>query len=518
MLYPGRNREMEEKSARGYQGVFEAIKNNLNFKEHDAHTKKMAILWVVYIILAIVCVAIPADTIYASPLTLLPIGVMFVYVVVSRDFIQGFVFGTLLAYLSYYKLSGAGAFVDDITATLADEDTMFTIMTFFICGGTIAALTDSGAAKSFGKWVASKVKSQKLSLIVTWLLTLGLSIDDYIDPLTVGTAMTPITDAQRIPREAPTFIGRSSSSAPGLFYPMGDWAYFIIMQMVALGLVNGEVSDAVKEYMKFVPYLFYPMLAMLLGLLFALGVVPKIGKMKDAYERVANGGPTVLGQLSEEDEEEIRAYEDKKDLNPINFFLPVAVLFASMLVTDFDGVRAGAIALSATGIIFIAQGIYSINEYVEVMITGFKDMLDLVILLVFGYMIGGVMEEMGFAQFITGVAGHVTIPALFPAIIFILFCCTEYLCTLNWTLFIIAMPILYQVAPAIGANLQLTIAAMISAGLFGSNTCPFSDGGIVVSKGFRMNLYDHGFSSMPYFIITAVLSAIAYVIAGFVLA
>ncbi|MBQ0079136.1 MAG: anion permease, partial [Eubacterium sp.] len=154
----------------------------------------------------------------------------------------------------------------------------------------------------------------------------------------------------------------------------------------------------------------------------------------------------------------------------------------------------------------------------EVMITGFKDMLDLVILLVFGYMIGGVMEEMGFAQFITGVAGHVTIPALFPAIIFILFCCTEYLCTLNWTLFIIAMPILYQVAPAIGANLQLTIAAMISAGLFGSNTCPFSDGGIVVSKGFRMNLYDHGFSSMPYFIITAVLSAIAYVIAGFALA
>lgn len=78
-------------------------------------------------------------------------------------------------------------------------------------------MTDSGAAKSFGKWVASKIKNEKVSLIVTWLLTLGLSIDDYIDPLTVGTAMTPITDAQRIPREMPAFISRSSSSAPGLF-------------------------------------------------------------------------------------------------------------------------------------------------------------------------------------------------------------------------------------------------------------------------------------------------------------
>lgn len=57
---------------------------------------------------------------------------------------------------------------------------------------------------------------------------------------------------------------------------------------------------------------------------------------------------------------------------------------------------------------------------------------------------------------------------------------------------------------------------MISAGLFGSNTCPFSDGGIVVSKGFRIDLYDHGFSGMPYFIICAVISVVAYVVAGFI--
>ncbi len=508
---------MEEKNNMEFQSIFSAIKENMNPKNFEKEKKHMMYLWIVYIVLAVVCLVIPSDTIYASALTLLPIVTMFIYVIISKDFVQGFVFGTLLAYLAYYKLGGAAIFVDDITNTLADHDTMFTILTFFVCGGTISALTDSGAAKSFGKWVASKIKNEKISLIVTWILTLVLSIDDYIDPLTVGTAMTPITDAQKIPREMPAFISRSSSSAPGLFYPMGDWAYFIIMQLVALGLVSGGTGAAVKEYMGFVPFLFYPMIAIALTLLLILGIVPKIGNMKKAYERVANGGPVVNNEnISKEDLEEVEEYENKKDLHPANFIIPVLSLFVTMFITDFDGVRAGAITLSVTGLFFISQGIYSIKEYVEVMMEGFKEMIDLVILLIFGYMIGGVMDAMGFAQFITGVAGHVTIPALFPAIIFVLFCITEYLCTLNWTLFIIAMPILYQVAPAIGANLPLTIGAMISAGLFGSNTCPFSDGGIVVSKGFRIDLYDHGFSGMPYFIICAVISVVAYVVAGFI--
>lgn len=508
---------MEEKGKIEYQGLFSAIKENLNPKRFSKNTKNMMYLWILYVVLVIICLLIPADRIYATALTLLPIVTMFIYVIVSKDFVQGFVFGTLLAYLAYYKISGAATFVDDITNTLADYDTMFTILTFFVCGGTISALTDSGAAKSFGKWVASKIKNEKVSLIVTWLLTLGLSIDDYIDPLTVGTAMTPITDAQRIPREMPAFISRSSSSAPGLFYPMGDWAYFIIMQLVALGLVSGGTGAAVKEYMGFVPFMFYPMIAIVMALLVILGIVPKIGNMKKAYERVANGGPVVCNSsLSQEDLEEVAEYENKKDLHPANFLIPVLSLFVTMFITDFDGVRAGAITLSVTGLLYISQGIYSIKEYVEVIMEGFKDMIDLVILLIFGYMIGRVMDAMGFGQFITGVAGHVTIPALFPAIIFVLFCITEYLCTLNWTLFVIAMPILYQVAPAIGANLPLTIGAMISAGLFGSNTCPFSDGGIVVSKGFRIDLYDHGFSGMPYFIICAIVSAVAYVVAGFI--
>ena len=511
-----KNEQKETTKKQGFPPVFKAMIHNMNPKNQE--NPKMFYLWIGLIIVTITMLVVPTKTIHASILTLIPIVMMFIYVIVSKDFVQGFIVGTLLAFLSCYKLKGAVMWVDSIIETLSDYDNMFTILTFFICGGTIAALQASGATKSFGKWVSGKIRNPKLSLFATWLLSGIMSIDDYVGGLTVGAAMSPINDSQKVPREMTAYTIRSTVSAPGLFYPMGDWAYFIIMQLVALKLVSGGVKEAVGVYMGWVPFLFYAMVAMALALLVILGVIPKVGNMKKAYERVENGGPACpTTNLSEDDLAELEEINAKPDIHPVNFIIPIIIMFSTMVITDFDGVRAGAISLSLTGVFFIAQGIFTLKEYVEVMLDGFKDMIDLTILLIFGYMLGDVMSELGFAEFIAGVARHVSIAGLFPAIVFILFCITEYLCTLNWTLYVIALPILYQVAPQVGANLTLTVAAMISAGLFGSNTCPFSDGGIVVAKGCKMDLYDHSFSSMPYFILAAVITAVLYLAAGMIM-
>ncbi len=68
-----------------------------------------------------------------------------------------------------------------------------------------------------------------------------------------------------------------------------------------------------------------------MAFLVIVGIVPKIGNMKKAYERVADGGPVVRNSsLSEEDLEEVEAYENKKDLHPANFIIPVLSLFVTM--------------------------------------------------------------------------------------------------------------------------------------------------------------------------------------------
>ncbi|HEX3026232.1 MAG TPA: Na+/H+ antiporter NhaC family protein [Clostridia bacterium] len=475
----------------------------------------MVWLWIYWIILSVAVYFIPANSIKGTALTLIPAVSMFIYVYVSRDFLQGFCFGTILLIEMMNKGRTPVVFINSMLGQLTDSDNMFMLLTFFTCGATISALHKSGSAKSFGVWMAKKIKNKKLNLIATFIMTALMSVDDYINSLTVGTAMTPINDEAGIPREMTSYVIRSSNSAPGLFYPFGDWAYFIILQLVSLKLAK-DLSHAVPLYMSFVPYLFYPMVVMLVSLLVIFGVIPKIGKMKDAYHRVETGGGVLSPNSKEDVDEEVEELLRQKDVNPINFAIPVLTLFAGMILTHFNGVQAGILTLVVTGLLYIPQGIFTLNEYVQVMMDGFKDMLDLSLLLVFGYMIGDSMSALGFSDFIVGVARHALIPQLLPVVVFLLFCCTEYLCTLNWTLYIIAMPILFKVCPAIGANLPLTIAALISAGLFGSNTCIFSDGGVVVSKGSRIDLYDHGFSSMPYMIIAGVASAVLYLGAGFV--
>ena len=54
-----------------------------------------------------------------------------------------------------------------------------------------------------------------------------------------------------------------------------------------------------KEYMGAIPFMFYPICAIVIALLLAYGFIPKIGELKRAYERVEAGG-SVLASAQKE--------------------------------------------------------------------------------------------------------------------------------------------------------------------------------------------------------------------------
>lgn len=510
---------------------------------HPAHVKnrKMYYLWIGWVIFHVILFLIPKEAVVNSGLILLPILGMFIYAMVSRDVFQGLAFGTFSMYLLYYKTKAPWGFVDAIGETLSDTENLNTMLAFLFCGVTIVALEESGATKCFGNYIAAKMKnSRKKGLLMTGIFSGALSVDDYLGALTVGTAMRPITDALKIPREATAFMIRSCCSSISMLYAMGDWGYFVILQLVALKLVD-STKEAASTYTTYIPFLFYPFVSIIIAVLFALGIVPKVGKMKEAWLRVEKTGE--LGGSAPEALEDEDDLEDNKDLTADgkaemqdgddneenqgdiskenvgiwNFILPIVITFIAMIVTDFDGLRAGALVTAGIGILYVAQGIFTLEKYFEVIIAGFQDMIDMVMILLFGYMMGDIMAEMQFGEYITEIAGNIGNPGLFPVMVFVLFCISEYLCSLNWSLYVIALPILFQVAPAIGANLTLTVAALLSAGLFGSNACFFSDGGIIVAKGCRLKPFEHGFSCLPYYIAAAVISAMLYLIVGLVM-
>lgn len=159
------------------------------------------------------------------------------------------------------------------------------------------------------------------------------------------------------------------------------------------------------------------------------------------------------------------------------------MIVAALIATGLNCYLAFGIAAVFTGVLYVLQGLMTVKDYVQCTVDGFIDMMDMVMILMLGYAMQEVLYAMGMETFVESVCRAIPIPSLLPFLIFVFFCCEEYLYSLNYTLFQIAIPVLLVVLSNIpGVNVPLCLGALISASLFGANACVVSD----------LGLYPHG--------------------------
>jgi Na+/H+ antiporter NhaC len=101
-------------------------------------------------------------------------------------------------------------------------------------------------------------------------------------------------------------------------------------------------------------------------------------------------------------------------------------------------------------------------------------------------------------------------------LIFVLFGITEFLVTLNWSLYLLALPVVIPLAQQSGANANLVIAALVSAGLWGATVCITSDVGLLNTFTTRTKVFQHWATNLPYQAIAWALAVVAYLVAGVV--
>lgn len=481
--------------------------------------KKMVKLWTFWIIFHVILFMIPRSVTEGSIIILVPLAGLFVYALVTKDVMQSLLMGTFSMYILWYKFGMIGGFFGDLMVSLKDEENIQMYMSFFLCGGIIIALKRSGSTRSFTRFVMEKFgHSEKLILASSGIYAGLMSVDDYVSALTAGASFSPLIDAIKKPRLAMAFVIRTFSICISEMLPFGAWGYFVIFQIASAKSVSGR-GEATQIFMQSIPFMFYAIVACIIAFLFAIGVFPKIGPMKKAYEMAQRGEQ--MGALTDgsEDEEEDFDEEDerKQNVSAWNLIIPMIVIVAALIATGLDCFLAFGIAAIATGVLYVLQGIFTIGEYVQCIVDGFVDMMDMVMILMLGYTMQEVMYTMGMEDFVNTVCNAIPIVALLPVIIFVFFSCSEYLYSLNYTLYQIAIPVLMVVLPKVGANVPLCLGALISAGLFGANACVVSDLGIISARACRVKVYEQYTTSQPYFIIAAVITAVLYLVAGIIL-
>lgn len=497
--------------------IFKRIFYYMNPKRIDS---KMVRLWIFWIVFNMVLFVIPKSMIEGTIWILVPLAGLFVYALTTKDVMQSLLMGTFSMYILWYKTGAVGGFFNDCLVSLSDEENIEMYMSFFLCGGLIIALKRSGATHSFTNFITSRFgKNEKMILASSGIYAGLMSVDDYVSALTSGAAFSPLIDAVKKPRLAMAYVIRTFSICVSEMLPFGAWGYFVIFQIADAESVANR-GEATHIFVQSIPFMFYAIVACVIAFLFAVGLFPKFGPMKKAYKLAEEG--IQMGALedgSEEEEEDFDETDERKQhISVWNLLIPMITIVVALLATGLDCFFAFGIAVIVTGILYVLQGIFTIGEYVQCIVDGFVDMIDMVMILMIGYAMQEVMYSMGMESFVESVCGAIPIVSLLPVLIFVFFSCSEYLYSLNYTLYQIAIPVLLVVLPHVGANIPLCLGALISAGLFGANACVVSDLGIISARACRVKVYEQYTTSQPYFIIAAVVSAVLYLAAGFLVA
>lgn len=447
-------------------------------------------------------------------LTVIPAVFMIVFIFKTKRIIEGLTLAVVLCCIMVHKLNFITAFADIAQNTMMDSDIAFLIIVCGLMGSLVAVIEKNGGGFAFGKFIASKAKSEKAALFGTMLCSALFSMDDYLSSLTSGIAMTPVTDRYKVPREMTAYVIDTTAAPVTVLNPISTWAVFIGGLMVANGLAEDGMQ--LPTYLKTVPFNFYAITTLIVLVLVILGVIPKFGPMKKAYERVAAGGPLAPPGSEKIDiraGKETMSFEDAKLRN---FFVPILILIVAICLFDFNMQIGIIVAILLSFVFFVFQGMDP-EEYADAVVEGLKNMVMPILLMILAFCFAEASQQVGFIDYVIDVAvRNISLPFL-PITVFLVFACTEFIMGINWGMYIIALPIVAPITIALGGDIGVTIGAVAAAGVWGSHCCFYSDATILTSASTGCDNFKHATSQIPFGLIAGIISAIGYLILGFVL-
>jgi len=421
--------------------------------------------------------------------------------------------GSMAGALVLWKQNFLSEWVSTLEGVISDEAYVILICGLF--GSLVALLTASKGSFGFTKIVTKICNTERKTLFTTFLLGILIFVDDYLNVLSIGTAMKGSYDKKKVPREALAYLLDSTGAPVCVLIPFSSWAaYFgaiFLQQDCVKSLAGGSLM---KTYLMAVPYCVYPIVALIIVFLFCMGWFPKLGGMKKAYDRVSTTGKTYSDVSrkynigSEYGEEEGRSVWF--------FIIPLAILVGIAVVTG-DLVIAAIIAILVCMVLYIGAKIMTFSEFWDTFVKGFADMLPIIILLVSALTFQKIASEMEMTEFFVDLCKPIMSGAVFPMIAFIIVGLLAFMIANAWGVCTLVAPVLLPLGASVGADIVLVMAAILSGCAFGNHACFYCDTTVLASNGAGIDNLEHAGSQLPYVLIGAAVSIVGFLILGVVM-
>ena len=439
----------------------------------------------------------------------------------------GVAMGALL-YTGFHPWNAFVAFFDIMKNSMNLNILIFDVL----LGMIIVLMSKSGGSAAYGKWAGNKIKSKKSAMLATTGLGVLIFVDDYFNCLTVGSVMRPVTDRFKVSRAKLAYIIDATAAPVCIIAPISSWAAAVNSYVPEDAGISGF-----QLFLRTIPYNLYAILTLLMVFTIILtgldfGLMKKHEKNAVAGDLFTSGG---------EEFDQVKEEEISSNGKVIDLVLPVLVLIgtaigamiytgflggATDVVTAFSGCDAETSLIFATLItvmfmlvLYLPRKVITFKGFMDSFVEGFKMMIPAIGILIFAWSLKGMGDALEIASFVENLVGsNASASVLLPAILFLVAIFLSFSTGTSWGTFAILVPIAIAMFP--GADnmkmMIIAVASVLSGAVCGDHVSPISDTTVMSSAGAQSNHINHVTTQMQYAVVVAVVSAIGYVIAGFV--
>lgn len=422
------------------------------------------------------------------------------------------------------------------------------IIIFLVVLGIFSVLmVKTGGSKAYGEWASGKLKTKRGAELATIGLGALIFVDDYFNCLTVGSAMRPVTDKNKVSRSKLAYLIDATAAPICIIAPISSWA----------AAVSSDGEEGIITFIKTIPLNMYALLTIAFMVVLVL-LKMDFFKMKRNQKIVEKTGDLTAGEKDlPADDVSVPANVKGK---VINLVFPIVALIiccvGAMIYNGWAGLRdlseaelmeaigknsynvldmfsncdssialatGSLVALFITLVFYYCTKAISFKSSMESIVDGFKSMVPAILILTFAWTLSGIMGAKGgqldAQAFVNAnLSSDNMALGVVPFVFFIIACLISFATGTSWGTFGVLIPIAVAFMPA-GSNAGLyymTMSAVLAGSVYGDHVSPISDTTIMASSGAQCNHIDHVKTQFPYATIVAAISALTYLICGFI--
>ncbi len=439
---------------------------------------------------------------HAGIITLVPTFVVLATAIITHRPVASLIVGVLVGILLNTPKNILGSFSEITLEVMQDPQIAWVIMVCGLMGSLFYLLMAAGGVEAFTLAMAKRANTRKKSLLITWFLGLTMFLDDYLSAIVIGNSMKKVTDKFKVSRSMLAYIVDSTAAPICVLVPISTWAVYF--SVILESTDNISLGEGMQYYISAIPFMFYPIVALLLVPLVASERFPLIGPMKE--EELKASHMNSISQSKDQDSKNIRTQS-----NIWVFVLPLLALILFSWFNNIDLLRGIIATLMLVIPIMIGLKIIDMNSAFDAILDGFKVMIPPLMIVVAAFMFKVINDQLGMPQYVIETMKPILSPTFFPVIVFITMAFVSFATASNWGIYLIVIPIVLPLGIALEVPIPLIIGAVLSASTFGSHACFYTDATVLAAQSSGVDTIKHALTQFPYALIAALTASIAYI-------